>query len=61
MISSISLRLLDKQIMELREQLDREVGRNIYDLSSPEVLAINHQIDQLIVLHIRLTQSRALN
>jgi len=57
----ISLRLLDKQIMELREQLDREVGRNIYDLSSPEVLAINHQIDQLIVLHIKLTQGKSLN
>jgi len=47
--------------MRLRKQLDKEVARNIYDLSSPEVLAINHQIDQLIVLHIRLTQSRALN
>ena len=44
--------------MELRRQLDEKVSQDIDDLSSPEVLAVNRQIDELIVLHIKLTQGR---
>ena len=60
MIGTLSLALLDKQISGLREQLEQEIGQDINNLSSPEVLAINQQIDQLIVSYIKLTQGVSL-
>lgn len=60
MNDTLSLALLDKQILELRDQLEEEIGQDINKLSSPEVLAINQQIDQLIVSYIRLTQATSL-
>ena len=60
MSSILSLALLDKQILELRGQLEQEIGQDINNLSSPEVLAINQQIDQLIVSYIKLTQGESL-
>ena len=60
MSGTLSLALLDKQILELRTQLEQEIGQDINNLSSPEVLAINQQIDQLIVSYIKLTQGESL-
>ena len=60
MNGTLSLALLDKQILELRGQLEREIGQDINKLSSPEVLAINQQIDELVVLYIKLTQRASL-
>ena len=60
MSGTLSLALLDKQILELRTQLEQEIGNDINNLSSPEVLAINQQIDQLIVSYIKLTQGESL-
>ena len=55
MTSEIKLKLLEKQIEALREELNQKVEHNMNNLSCPEVLAVNHEIDKLLVTYLKLT------
>ncbi|HHX62986.1 MAG TPA: Spo0E family sporulation regulatory protein-aspartic acid phosphatase [Epulopiscium sp.] len=55
MMCETSLESLEKQIMQLREALESSIGNDISNLSSPEVLKINNEIDKLLVSYIKLT------
>lgn len=58
MTCAVNVYLLEKQIMELREELEHKIGADIDNLCSPEVLEINHKIDELLVSYIKLTLYR---
>ncbi len=57
-MSTLNLKLLDKQILKLREQLEDAIELDLSNLSSPELLEITRQIDQLIVSYIKRTPNR---
>ena len=55
MTGAVSLDLLEKRIILLKEELESRISRDISNLSSPEILKINNEIDKLLVAYIKLT------
>lgn len=53
----VSSKLLEKRILILRSELEDKIGSDIRNLSCPEVLKINSEIDRLLVSYLKITMN----